>query len=184
MQARPDDRRCAIGRWKWRLCRRRRYFALGSFRTFSSAVIFQRSGRLSRTQWRFRSLLMNPTSFGPFNARLAPRSHLERSKPTRRSSRTRHRGGVTLPQMKSCAAGTKPVHRPKLISRASTLSRFRVYRNPATILIKLRWPCVRQSRLSPGQNSNKEAGHMKRSTLVSSVAACFCLGLSTPAARG
>jgi sporulation protein YlmC with PRC-barrel domain len=38
----------------------------------------------------------------------------------------------------------------------------------------------RQSRLTPGQNGNKEAGHMKRSTLVSSVAACICLGLSVP----
>jgi CheY-like chemotaxis protein len=37
----------------------------------SSAVILQLSERLGRTQWRFRSLLLSPTSFGPFNAHLA-----------------------------------------------------------------------------------------------------------------
>jgi sporulation protein YlmC with PRC-barrel domain len=38
----------------------------------------------------------------------------------------------------------------------------------------------RQFRLTPGQNGNKEADHMKRSILVSSVAACICLGFSAP----
>jgi hypothetical protein len=31
------------------------------------------------------------------------------------------------------------------------------------------------------QSGNKETKHMKRSTIVSSVAACFCLGLTAPA---
>ena len=101
MQAGPDDRRCAIGRWKWRLCRGGDTPQLGLFRMFSSAVIFQRSGRLCRTQWRSRSLLMSPTSFGPFIARLAPRSHLEGSKPPRCSSRTATDAVCTLRQMKS-----------------------------------------------------------------------------------
>jgi hypothetical protein len=47
------------------------------------------------------------------------------------------------------------------------------HRNFGAIVIGRRLP-------ASGQNGNKETEQMKRSTLVSSVAACFCLSLAAP----